>query len=71
MFKFSADLPFALTGVAAFISDPLRDWQNGSRCAADLRSMLPVFLLVLGMLIIASTAAVMFPNVFGGVFEQF
>ena len=71
MFKFSADLPFALTGVAAFVSDSLRGWQNGPRHGADLRSMLPLFLLVLGMLIISATAAVMFPNVFGGVSEHF
>lgn len=71
MFKFSTDLPLALTGVATFVSNPLRDWQNRSRLGVDLRSMLPLFLLVLGMLIIASTAAVTFPTVFGGAVEQF
>jgi hypothetical protein len=71
MFKLSADLPFAVTGVAACVSDHLRDRQNKSRYGADIRSMLPLFLLVLGMLIISLTAAVMFPDVFGGVFERF
>jgi hypothetical protein len=32
---------------------------------------LPLFLLLFGMLIISSTAAVMFPSVFGEVLEQF
>jgi hypothetical protein len=71
MFRLSADLAFALTGVAAFVSAPLPDRQNSPRYAADLRSMLPVFLLALGMLIISPTAAVMFPGVFGEILEQF
>jgi hypothetical protein len=71
MFRLSADLAFALTGFAAFVSAPLPDSQNSPRDTADLRSMLPLFLLLFGMLIISSTAAVMFPSVFGEVLEQF
>jgi hypothetical protein len=72
MFRFSADLAFTWAGLAGFVSGPLREWQNSPRYGADhLRSMLPLFLLLLGMLIISSTAAVMFPNVFGEVCERF
>jgi hypothetical protein len=71
MFRLSADLTFALTGIAAFVSAPFPDWQNSPRYAADLRSMLPLFLLLLGMLTIWSAAAVMFPSVFGEALEHF
>lgn len=57
-------------GIAAFVSTPLPDWQNRPRHGASLRSMVPLFLLILGMLIISLTAAVMFPNVFGEALER-
>jgi hypothetical protein len=55
----------AWAGVAAFASTPLSDWQSGPRYGTDLRSMMPLFLLILGTLTISVTAAVMFPYVFG------
>lgn len=71
MLKISPDLAPALTGGAAFVSAPLPDRRNSPRHAADARSMLPLFFLLLGMLIISSTAAVMFPAVFGAALERF
>ena len=74
MLGFSANHAFALTAFATFVSAGVPERQRNPRLyedKGDLRSMWPVFLLVLAMLAISVTAAVAFPNVFGEVLEHF